>query len=110
MTGPSTAKHAIFVVYDIFGYFPQTIQGADVMSTSDEDHTYQVFMPDFFEGNPCDLAWYPPDTDEKKKSLYAWFGTRGPETGVAKVPKMMRDIEATYGKKMWAGLGVSLCT
>ncbi len=56
VTGPESAKLAILVIYDIFGYFPQTIQGADILSTSDEAHQYQVFMPDFFEGNSCDIA------------------------------------------------------
>lgn len=57
VTGPESAKTSILVIYDIFGYFPQTIQGADILSTSDKGHQYQVFMPDFFEGNPCDIAW-----------------------------------------------------
>jgi len=58
VTGPASAKNAILVVYDIFGYFPQTLQGADILATSDEKHSYQVFMPDFFEGEPADIAWY----------------------------------------------------
>jgi len=57
VTGPSTASKALFVIFDIFGYFPQTIQGADILSTSYKDHQYQVFMPDFFEGKPADISW-----------------------------------------------------
>ena len=49
VTGPADATSAIFYVFDIFGYFPQSIQGADILSTSDKDHSYQVFMPDFFD-------------------------------------------------------------
>lgn len=44
-TGPSDAKSAILVVYDIFGFFPQTIQGADILAYSDKEHKYQVYMP-----------------------------------------------------------------
>ena len=55
VTGPVSAKKAILVIYDIFGFFPQTIQGADVLAASQE---YQVFMPDFFEGEPADIAWF----------------------------------------------------
>jgi hypothetical protein len=40
-------------VFDIFGYFDQTIQGTDILATSDEHHKYKVFMPDWFKGNPC---------------------------------------------------------
>lgn len=45
-------------MYDIWGYFPQTLQGADILATSDQHDSYQVFMPDFFEGEPCNKAWY----------------------------------------------------
>jgi hypothetical protein len=48
------------VIYDIFGYFPQTIQGADILAFSDKDNEYQVFMPDFFEGESADIAWSVP--------------------------------------------------
>jgi len=44
-TGPANAKSALLVIYDIFGFFPQTIQGADILATADKEHQYQVFMP-----------------------------------------------------------------
>lgn len=56
VTGPSDATAAILFVFDIFGYFPQTLQGADILSTSDKHHQYQVFMPDFFDGQPVDIS------------------------------------------------------
>ncbi|KAH9212262.1 hypothetical protein DL95DRAFT_368644 [Leptodontidium sp. 2 PMI_412] len=105
VSGPSTATNAIFVIYDIFGYYEQTLQGADILATADPEHAYQVFMPDFFEGNPADLAWYPPTTEEQKTALFGWFATRGPALGVEKAPKILADIEAAYGKKTWAALG-----
>lgn len=57
MTGPSDASTAILVVFDIFGFFPQTVQGADILATSDKHHKYQIFMPDFFDGKPADISW-----------------------------------------------------
>jgi hypothetical protein len=57
VTGPSTASSAILFIYDIFGYFPQTLQGADILATSDKDHQYLVVIPDFFDGTPADIAW-----------------------------------------------------
>jgi hypothetical protein len=57
------------MIYDIYGFFPQTIQGADIMSTSDEAHQYQVFMPDFFEGNPSNKDWYVSQPFTFPKSL-----------------------------------------
>lgn len=32
----------------------------------------KVFMPDFFAGNPANIAWYPPDTEEKQSTLQTW--------------------------------------
>lgn len=68
-TGPTTAKSAILTIYDIFGFFPQTLQGADILAHADQEHQYQVFIPDFFEGKPADISWYPPDTKEKGEKL-----------------------------------------
>jgi hypothetical protein len=56
VTGPSSASTAILFIFDIFGYFPQTLQGADILATSDHDHQYQVFMPDFFDGKSLDIS------------------------------------------------------
>jgi len=36
------------MIYDIFGYFDQTIQGADILATSDDTHKYKVFIPDWY--------------------------------------------------------------
>ena len=44
-TGASGAKRGILVVYDIFGFFDQTLQGADILATGDKENQYQVFMP-----------------------------------------------------------------
>ncbi|KAI9809089.1 MAG: hypothetical protein M1825_002378 [Sarcosagium campestre] len=74
-TGPSSATSGILIIYDIFGYFPQTLQGADILAHSDKDHQYQVFIPDFLEGRPADISWYPPDTKEKGEKLSKLFST-----------------------------------
>lgn len=107
VTGPSTASKAIFFIYDIFGYFPQTIQGADILSTSDKDHQYQVFIPDFFEGKPADISWYPPDNDEKGKALGNFFQTTGaPPKAAEKVPTLVKEIQAKYPNiKTWGVVG-----
>ena len=57
VTGPPTASKALLYIFDIFGYYPQSLQGADILSTSDSHAQYQVFMPDFFEGSPADYSW-----------------------------------------------------
>jgi hypothetical protein len=57
VAGPAAAKKAILIIYDIFGFRPQTMQGADILAFSDPVHQYQVFMPDFFEGKPAEVTW-----------------------------------------------------
>lgn len=57
VTGPNDATKAILLTYDIFGYYPQILQRADILASAGKEK-YQVFMPDFFEGTPCDISWY----------------------------------------------------
>jgi len=104
-TGPSTAKLGILVVYDIFGFFPQTLQGADILAHTD-DQKYQVFMPDFFEGKPADISWYPPDTDEKGAKLGEFFKTAAaPPKTLPRVPKIVKELGEKRGIEKWAVIG-----
>ncbi|KAI9306271.1 Alpha/Beta hydrolase protein [Cunninghamella echinulata] len=50
VVGPDNAKHAIVIVYDIFGLKPNTQQFADLVAT----RGYKVFVPDFLRGDYCD--------------------------------------------------------
>lgn len=93
-TGPSDAKKAILVVYDIFGFFPQTIQGADILAYGDKENQYQVFMPDFFEGSPADISWYPPDNKEKGEKLGAFFKNEAaPPKTLSRIPKVLEALK-----------------
>jgi len=106
-TGPSTASQGILVIYDIFGFFPQTLQGADILAHSDKEHQFQVFMPDWFEGSPADISWYPPDTDEKGKKLGEFFQTAAaPPKMVERVKKVMSELQSQNpGIKEWGVVG-----
>lgn len=105
-TGPTDAKQAILVIYDIFGFFPQTIQGADILAFGDKEKPYQVFMPDFFEGSPADISWYPPDNEEKGKKLGEFFNTTGaPPKTVARIPKVMAGLKSHTNASEWGIIG-----
>ncbi|KAK2765078.1 hypothetical protein FQN54_008777 [Arachnomyces sp. PD_36] len=114
VTGPPTSKKALFIIYDIFGFFPQTLQGADILSSStstDPDQTYTVFMPDLFEGSPAPISWYPPDNEDKKAKLGKFFAEKaGPGPHLEKVPGLIRAAErwakGEEGGKFEAGWGV----
>ena len=106
-TGAVDAQKGILVVYDIFGFWPQTIQGADILAHGDKENQYQVFMPDFFEGSPADISWYPPDTKEKGEKLGAFFSAQAaPPKTVARIPKVIDELEAKNPSvKSWAIVG-----
>jgi hypothetical protein len=61
VTGPDDATKGIVVIYDIFGYFDQTIQGADILATS-SDQKYKVVIPDWYVALPAAelrCTWLP---------------------------------------------------
>ncbi|KAL3472240.1 hypothetical protein BJX99DRAFT_262443 [Aspergillus californicus] len=107
VTGPESATKAILVIYDIFGFFPQTLQGADILSTS-ATQKYKVFMPDFFEGSPADISWFPPQTEDHKAKLGNFFQTKAaPPNTLSKIPGVVNEANklASGGKFDWSILG-----
>ncbi|GAW11238.1 hypothetical protein ANO14919_005800 [Xylariales sp. No.14919] len=66
VTGPPDANKAILAAYDLFGFFPQIFQGADMLATRDTGQLYQVFMVGFFYDKPAKMEWYPLVNDEQK--------------------------------------------
>lgn len=107
VTGPKDATKGIISIFDIFGFYPQTLQGADILATSDHAQHYKVFMPDWFAGEPCPLELFPPDTEEKQKSLGAFFQKNPPPSVAAKVPGYVEAVSAKYPEiKSWAIMGV----
>ena len=109
-TGPSSATSAILIIYDIFGFSPQALQGADILAhADDEHHQYQVYMPDFFEGKPAGHDWYPPDTKEKGEKLGAFFqGPAAPPKNAEKVPQLVEAIKK-YSPKIEKSGVLGMC-
>ncbi|KAH7316480.1 Alpha/Beta hydrolase protein [Stachybotrys elegans] len=93
VTGPDDATKALVVVFDIFGFFDQTIQGADILAYSDHHQKYKIYMPDWFGGKPCPIEIFPPDTDEKKKQLGEFFGTFPPPKVAGQVPDFVTAVK-----------------
>ncbi|KAK2746491.1 hypothetical protein FQN57_003117 [Myotisia sp. PD_48] len=111
VTGPESATEAILVIYDIFGFFDQTIQGADIIALSDPERKYRVFMPDFFDGEPADISWYPPQTEEHQAKLGNFFGTKAvPQNTLSRIPAVLEEANSKFspagtGFKAWGLLG-----
>ncbi|OCH92727.1 hypothetical protein OBBRIDRAFT_791027 [Obba rivulosa] len=94
VTGPETKSTlALVCVYDIFGFKPQTQQGADILA---EKLNAQVLMPDFFEpGEPWPADKFPPQTDEEKAKLQEFFGgIANPQTAVQKLIEVGRALKS----------------
>lgn len=108
MSGPTSATHALLLVYDIFGYSPQILQGADMLAASDSKRQYKVFMPDFWDGKPAPLEWYPPDTKEKEEKLDAFFAGPG-EVGknVRRLMSLRDDLQRQHPEiEVWGLVGM----
>lgn len=95
------------MIYDVFGFFPQTLQGADILATNDKQWQLRVYMPDFFEGGVADISWYPADTQEKGELLDNFFQTKEdlPEP-ISKVSKVMKELKSLNPQiTNWAVVG-----
>lgn len=105
--GNEASKTVVVAIFDIFGYFPQTQQGADIIA---EALGARVVMPDVFFGKPFPLDQHPPKNDEEKKNFQTFFQTTGNfETvlpGLLNLSKLLREAGATkvylYGL-CWGG-------
>lgn len=83
------------IIYDVFGFFPQTLQGADILATKDRQTQRRVYMPDLFEGEPADISWYPADTPEKGELLGKFFQTKADlPDAVSKVDRVMKELKS----------------
>ncbi|KAI9759814.1 MAG: hypothetical protein M1840_003085 [Geoglossum simile] len=91
---------SILFIYDVFGYFPQTLQGADILAHAGN---FSVYMPDWFVNEYADITWYPPDTDEKKVAMKGVFERGNPAVIGPRVTKWMQDIR---GEGKWGVVGL----
>ncbi|PHH50866.1 putative AIM2 family protein C30D10.14 [Ceratocystis fimbriata CBS 114723] len=100
-TGSSNATKGLLFIFDIFGFYPQTLQGADILGQK-----YRVLMPDWFEGKPADISVFPPDTPEKKETLTAFLSKNHPAIVGPKVKAYVAAASAKYpAVTSWAIVG-----
>lgn len=94
VVGPNQPTKVIIHIYDIFGIWPQTLQGADRLAA----HTgAAVLVPDFFEGDGLPQDAIPMDTDEKKKIAGDFFaGVANLETNLNKLLAVRKEIATRF--------------
>ena len=98
VTGPSSSNRAILFIYDAFGYAPQTLQAADLLSAA---LSALVLMPDYFKGNPASPDWFPADTPEKQRLRDEFM--RGPASMEENIPAVKRSVEDA--RRMYEAVG-----
>jgi dienelactone hydrolase len=92
-TGPESAKAALILIYDVFGFGPQILQGGDILAHAEGKHSFQVYIPDFLEGSYADPAWFPPEkaSVEARQAMGKYFS---PGSGPAAADVMMGKLKA----------------
>ncbi|KAG0173532.1 hypothetical protein DFQ28_008198 [Apophysomyces sp. BC1034] len=86
--GPSDAKKAIIVIYDIFGLHKNTQQFCDVLA---EHRGYKVLLPDFFRGD----AWN--QSLGNTEAIVAWLGKVGTFDVIAPQLEQVRESLQAQG-------------
>ncbi|PQE31391.1 dienelactone hydrolase protein [Rutstroemia sp. NJR-2017a WRK4] len=102
ITGPPTPTTALLLIYDAFGVSPQTLQGADLLSSALSPLNTTIIMPDFFRGNAAKAAWFSPDAGEAEAAEKAVFWATATE--YEKWSQVTRNLVAELRKK-WEGVG-----
>ncbi|WVQ84576.1 hypothetical protein IAT38_006730 [Cryptococcus sp. DSM 104549] len=95
VTGPEDAKHALVVIYDIFGFWDTTLQGSDIL-TGHLAKTFptKVYMPDVFKGNA-----FPKDKDGDKDELSKFFaGTAKIDDRLPEVLEFAKSLKRDHSK------------
>ncbi|TYJ58781.1 hypothetical protein B9479_000617 [Cryptococcus floricola] len=67
--GPEDAKAAVLYTYDVFGFSPQILQGADLIASQG----YRVVMPDFLVGKYATPELFGPDAEAKRNEYFSQF-------------------------------------
>jgi len=84
VVGPKDAKKVLLCIYDIFGFWATTQQGADLLADSLQ---VKVIMPDFLRDHPWPIDGFPPRNEEEGQRLGKWFDT------IASIPDRLGDIK-----------------
>lgn len=95
------------MVFDIFGFCSQAIQGADILAHNTTS-PFIVIIPDFFDGTSADPAWFSPNaTSEDQAKLGAFFqGTAAPPRSLARIPAIVGEVTREKLVDEWGILGL----
>ncbi|KAL3472489.1 dienelactone hydrolase [Aspergillus californicus] len=103
--GNRSSKRGVVLIYDIFGLYPQTKEGAALLS---RELDCLVIIPDFFHGDAAKIDWVGMDTDEKRSSMMAFFQAKAnPVKNLAVLSDVMGHTKSLYPQvENWGILGL----
>ncbi|KGO40374.1 Dienelactone hydrolase [Penicillium expansum] len=103
--GDRKAKRGVVLVYDIFGLYPQTKQGAALLA---KELDCLVIIPDFFNGEAANIEWVGMDTAEKRDNMMGFFANKAsPEKNLATLYSVTNETKSLYATvEKWAVLGL----
>jgi len=95
VAGPPEAVNGIFMLYDVFGFSGQILEGADKLAAAG----FRVFMPGVFGDSPAPLDWMPVEregeVDEAKLDAF----TEGPgetQKTLRRIDELMQRFKAMH--------------
>ncbi|ORY29567.1 Alpha/Beta hydrolase protein [Naematelia encephala] len=93
--GPEDAKAAILFVYDIFGFSPQILQGADLLASQG----FRIVMPDFLVGKYATAELFAPGHEAERDAYFSGFPGSLPSQSkpVADVAKYLKAKHSAVG-------------
>lgn len=86
----------MLLIYDIFGFAPQTLQGADILAhgSTNSGKSFAVFVPDFMGGATAEPAWFSvAGGEDAQKKIGEFFGPGGPANVPATIEKVVSAVK-----------------
>lgn len=98
MTGDKSSPNVLLNIYDIFGFWDTTKQGADLLADSTK---YKIVMPDFLRNHPWPIDAFPPRDEAEGKKFGEWLESIG-NIGerVKDVEAVVKDLKANGAQKV----------
>ena len=93
LVGPSNATRAIVYIYDVFGFLPPTLMGADRLAALTGNI---VIMPDLFDGQEAKVSWLFLPDGERQRAISPWMAKHVADAR----PAMARIVNVVHEAKM----------
>ncbi|KAI9322751.1 dienelactone hydrolase [Dichotomocladium elegans] len=95
VVGPRDAKHAVLVLYDIFGFHNNTKQFSDILA---ECGNYLVVVPDLlYEGGACPYTMSDFHVEERRNQVFEFIRQKGTATALLPKTTIVREWLQTQG-------------